>query len=87
MDGIRSALRTLLRNRDLYGDVMQEVAVFVSQQARLSARANEIFMQRLRKLLPEDRLFYGAVPLCAQLVALEGLEQILRNVASAHPSR
>lgn len=89
VDGIRSALRTLLRNRDLYGDVMQEVAVFVSQQeeARLSARANEIFMQRLRKLLPEDRLFYGAVPLCAQLVALEGLEQILRNVASTHPSR
>lgn len=89
VDGIRSTLRTLLRNRDLYGDVMQEVAVFVSQreEARLSARANEIFMQRLRKLMPDDRLFYGAVPLCAQLVALEGLDHTLRSSIGARPSR
>jgi hypothetical protein len=89
VDGIRSTLRTLLRNRDLYGDVMQEVAVFVSQkeEARLSARANEVFMQRLRKLLPEDRLFYGAVPLCAQLVALEGLDHTLRHSTNTRLSR
>ncbi|KPA85300.1 hypothetical protein ABB37_01636 [Leptomonas pyrrhocoris] len=89
VDGIRSTLRTLLRNRDLYGDVMQEVAVFVSQkeEARLSARANEVFMYRLRKLLPDDRLFYGAAPLCGQLVALEGLNHTLRNSVGGPTSR
>lgn len=89
VDGIRSTLRTLLRNRDLYGDVMQEVAMFVSQkeEARLSARANEIFMQRLRSLLKDDRLFFGAVPLCAQLVALEGLDYTLRHSLSTRQPR
>ncbi|KPI89453.1 hypothetical protein ABL78_1417 [Leptomonas seymouri] len=89
VDGIRGTLRSLLRSRDLYGDVIQEVSVFVSQkeEARVSARANEIFMLRLRKLLPDDRLFYGAAPLCAQLVALEGLDHTLRNLLNARPAR
>ncbi|CAC9503819.1 conserved hypothetical protein [Leishmania infantum JPCM5] len=89
IDGIRSTLRMLLRNRNLYGETMQEVALFISQpeEARLAARANEIFMKRLRKLLRDDALFFGAVPLCAQLAALEGLDHTLRDSSSSLPSR
>ncbi|CBZ28536.1 conserved hypothetical protein [Leishmania mexicana MHOM/GT/2001/U1103] len=89
IDGIRSTLRALLRNRNLYGETMQEVALFISQpeEARLAARANEIFMKRLRKLLRDDALFFSAVPLCAQLAALEGLEHTLRDSSSGRPSR
>lgn len=89
IDGIRSTLRLLLRDRDLYGETMQEVSLFVSQpeEARLAARANEVFMKRLRKLLSDDRMYFGAAALCAQLVALEGLENTLRAAASGRPSR
>ncbi|KAG5474743.1 hypothetical protein LSCM4_03919 [Leishmania orientalis] len=89
VDGIRSTLRMLLRNRDLYGEIMQEVALFISQpeEARLEARANEVFMKRLRKLLRDDTLFLGAAPLCAQLVALEGLDHTLRDSSGGRPSQ
>ncbi|KAG5474410.1 hypothetical protein LSCM1_03192 [Leishmania martiniquensis] len=89
VDGIRSTLRLLLRNRDLYGETMQEVAFFTSQpeEARLEARANEVFMKRLRKLLCDDALFLSAAPLCAQLVALEGLNYTLRDSSGGQPSQ
>ncbi|KAK7194782.1 hypothetical protein NESM_000398500 [Novymonas esmeraldas] len=89
IDGIRSTLRTLLRHRDLYGETMQEVAMFVSQpeEARLAVRANEVFMKRLRKLLRDDAVFFGAAPLCAQLVALEGLDSTLRSFPRAYANR
>ncbi|KAG5500495.1 hypothetical protein JKF63_03589 [Porcisia hertigi] len=89
IDGIRSALRKLLRNRDLYGDIMQEVALFISQseEARLAVHSNEIFMRRLHQLLRNDALLFGAAPLCAQLVALEGLDHTLRGTLGSRPSR
>ncbi|CAJ1028833.1 hypothetical protein, conserved [Leishmania lindenbergi] len=89
VDGIRSTLRMLLRNRDLYGETMQEVALFIRQpeEARLAARANEVFMKRLRELLHDDAVFFGVAPLCAQLAALEGLNNTLRGSSGDHPSR
>ncbi|GET90089.1 hypothetical protein, conserved [Leishmania tarentolae] len=89
IDGIRSTLRTLLRNRNLYSETMQEVALFIGQpeEARLEERANAIFMKRLRKLFHDDELFFGVVPLCAQLAALEGLDHTLRDSASGLSSR
>lgn len=89
IDGIRSAIRGVLRNRSLYAEAMEEVNLFLHQQedVRLSARANEIFTQRLRGLISDERMFDSAASLCSQLVALEGALRMVQEKQATHSTR
>lgn len=79
VDGVRGALRSLLRRQTLYSDAMQIVTNFLArpEEQRLDPHCNEAFMLELRGLFKDPPLFMAASPLCAQLVALEAVHLAL----------
>lgn len=83
VDSIRSSIRSLVKDRTRYGEVMLEVAAFVRrpEEERLSVEENGRLVRRLHAKLQiqDDRTRDAAVSLCSQLVALEGLGKLLRE--------
>lgn len=84
VDSLRSSIRSLVKDRTRYGELMVEVAGFVrkSEEERLSVSENSKLVQRLQRKLQMDdneRTRDAAVSLCSQLVALEGLSKLIRD--------
>lgn len=83
VDSIRSSIRSLVKDRTRYGEVMLEVAAFVRkpEEERLSVEENGKLVRRLHAKLQiqDERIRDAAVSLCSQLVALEGLGKLLRE--------
>lgn len=82
VDSLRGSIRSLIKDRTRYGELMVEIGTFVrkSEEERLSVKENSKLMRRLSsKLQVEDdeRTRDAAISLCTQLVALEGLSRLL----------
>ncbi|ORC87112.1 putative serine/threonine protein kinase [Trypanosoma theileri] len=76
---LRNSLMKLLVNRKVYMEAMDVVSAFVllSEAERHNPRFNVVFMNTLREVLGNEQLFAAAGPMCAQLVALQGLSQVV----------
>eukprot|EP00796_Vickermania_ingenoplastis_P008257 gene8257-5777_t len=85
VDSIRSSIRSLVKDRTRYGEVMLEVAAFVrkSEAERLSPEENGRLVRRLQSKLQlqDEKSRDAAISLCSQLVALEGLGKLLRDTS------
>lgn len=84
VDSLRGSIRTLVRDRTRYGELMLEIAAFVRkpEEERLSAEENGRLVQRLAHKLQldgEPKTRDAAISLCSQLVALEGLGKMLKD--------
>lgn len=84
VDSLRGSIRSLVKDRTRYGEIMVEVAGFVrkTEEERLSVSENSKLVRRLQSRLRMDdneRTRDAALCLCSQLVALEGLSKLLRD--------
>ncbi|KAH9600344.1 Protein kinase domain [Trypanosoma melophagium] len=75
---LHNSLMKLLANRKLYLETMDVVSAFVllSEAERHQPQFNVVFMRTLREVIGNEQLFAAAGPMCAQLVALQGLSQV-----------
>lgn len=83
IDAIRTSIRSLVRERTRYGQVMLEVAAFVrkGEDYRFSLEGNARFVRRLEMVLQlsDDATRSLATSLCSQLVALESLSRSIQE--------
>lgn len=82
VDSLRGCIRSLVKDRTRYGELMVEIAAFVrkSEEERLSVKENSKLMRCIKSKLhmeDDERTRDAAISLCTQLVALEGLGRLL----------
>lgn len=72
----------MLHNREMYGNVLATIHRFLdeSEEVRSSAHANRQFMTNIRRVVADDHIYNAAAPLCAQLVALEGVSRSIHEM-------
>lgn len=77
LKSLRESLSRLLKDRDLYHNTIRVVDAFVlrPEAERHHPQLNVLFINNLRRVLNDEGLLLAAVPLCAQLVALQNLLQ------------
>ncbi|CCW62325.1 unnamed protein product [Phytomonas sp. EM1] len=77
INGLRSVLRSLLKEKSVYREAMTAVSIFVAsgQEGCLNPQHNEVFLYRLKEWIPNEALFMAVASLCAQLASLERLNQ------------
>ncbi|ESL08154.1 hypothetical protein TRSC58_04147 [Trypanosoma rangeli SC58] len=75
VENLKNSLAELLANHDRYVEVIDVVNAFVvrPEADRCNPHLNVVFMNTLRSLLGNEQHFLAAAPLCAQLMALQGL--------------
>lgn len=83
VDSVRSSIRSLVKDRTRYGEVMLEVAAFLrkTEDERFSPEENGKLVRRLssKMTLQDGASRDAAISLCSQLVALEGLRKLTKE--------
>lgn len=72
--GLKLSIGKLLKDTTSYNKTLKVLETFAARPVveRSTTQFSVLFMNTIRKILDDDKLFFVVLPLCSQLMALEG---------------